>query len=90
MKDPKNYASIKEFLQARKPSYFNGYRDNHDSKRPALGSICYVHVNGRNDIKNRYELVNILVNGGTHDTYVLKNLKTGKIKKALKIMVDNR
>lgn len=90
MLDPKNYSSVKEYLQARKPKYYNGKRDNYDPIRPKTGSICYVTVKGKNDIKNRYELINILVNNGKYDTYVLKNLKTGKIKKAINITVDNR
>ena len=71
-----------------KVKYYNGKLDNYDPNRPKTGSICYAANKERSaDIKNRYVLINILVNGGKYDTYVLKNLETGKIKKSLYIVV---
>lgn len=71
-----------------KVKYYNGKLDNYDHNRPKTGNICHAANKERSaDIQNRYVLVNILVNNGKHDTYVLKNLKTGKIRKSLYIVV---
>ena len=74
----------------RKPFYYNGYKHNIDSIRPAIGTHCRNVKSGKTDIKNWYTLENILVNGGNHDTYVLRNTKTGKTIKTLCIQVIGR
>lgn len=62
---------------------FNGYKDNNDARRPLIGLICRpADAKGNAE----YSLINILVNGGKHDTYVLKNTKTGKIVKRTAIV----
>lgn len=71
---------------------YNGKIHNHDSKRPAMGSICKIaSIKGTtlNESKANYELINILVNGGKYDSYVCKNVKTGKIKNAGMITINN-
>lgn len=66
--------------------FYNGNIHNEETKRPALNSSCYKCDSNWNYNKNNvYTLVNILVNGGKHDTYVLRNNKTGKISNSCKI-----
>lgn len=70
---------------------FNGKVHNNDGARPALGTICrYAQIKNASlhESKALYKLENILVNGGRRDTYVLKNLSTGKIKNASIITVE--
>lgn len=60
-------------------TFFNGYKHNHENKRPALYSICYkLDKNFKPVMKNKYLLVNILVHGGKYDSYVIKNTETNK------------
>lgn len=70
-----------------KAKFYNGYTHNHDSKRPALGITCKKVNHGKVNLNNDYILVNILVNGGSHDTYILKNIVSSKIIKATCIRV---
>lgn len=74
--------------------YRNGYIHNRDNVRPATNSICAtVHIPAANSDDDMYYshpvyiLENILVNGGNHDTYVLRNIETKKVLKATKIAV---
>lgn len=60
-------------------TFFNGYKHNHENKRPALYSICYkLDKNFKPVMKNKYLLVNILVHSGKYDSYVIKNTETNK------------
>lgn len=69
--------------------YFNGRIMNHDSKRPTIGAICYKCDKAFNfNPDSQYELINIKVNHGMYDSYVLKNLKTGKTTTSVKIAID--
>ena len=62
------------------PVLRDGYRHNRDYLRPALNSEAY-EINRKTGKKSGtvYTLINILVNGGNHDSYILQNVKTGKI-----------
>lgn len=87
----KEYQTIREYLkETRFPYYYDGKKHNYDSMRPAIGTHCRNVKGGKTDIKNWYTLENILVNGGTHDTYVLRNTKTWKTIKTLCIQVIGR
>lgn len=68
------------------PKLYNGKRDNYDHRRPEIGIKCYAVSKGKSDIKNIYVLENILTNKGLYDTYILRNVKTGKMKKSIAIM----
>lgn len=69
-------------------TFYNGNIMNHDSKRPALNSICFkCSDNWKYSSKTEYTLINILVNGGKYDTYVLRNNENGKITRSKKIAV---
>lgn len=61
--------------------HYSGNLDNHESKRPELSMRCTLTKDG----STIYKLVNILVNGGKYDTYVVENLETKKRKKARNI-----
>ena len=81
-------AEILRFLRSmeRKRRYFNGKYMNLDHLRPVMGLPARVCSAGKVS-DTVYELVNILMNGGRHDTYVLKNPKTGKLRRACEIYV---
>lgn len=67
---------------------YNGHVHNNDSIRPAIHSTCYKCNKDYNyNPKHVYELIDIKVNNGKYDTYVLKNIKTGKTCFSLKIAV---
>lgn len=58
--------------------FYNGRIHNRDAARPEVGSIVYKSNERMEYRDSKYELINILVHGGNYDSYVLKNLKTGK------------
>lgn len=64
---------------AYKAKFYNGYKNNIDSQRPTIGITCKKVNKGKVDLNNNYILINILVNGGNHDTYILKNIVSNKI-----------
>lgn len=67
---------------------YNGRIHNNDSIRPAIHSTCYkCNADYTYNEKQKYELVNILVHGGNYDSYVLRNIKTGKIVNSTRIAV---
>lgn len=72
-----------------KTRIFDGRKDNNENKRPETGIFCHAFTPGNKNIisKNSYMLINILTNYGMHDTYILKNAETGKIRKATMIIV---
>lgn len=60
--------------------YYNGSVMNRENSRPAIGSICFkVSKDWKINNSSKYELINIKVNNGQYDSYVIKNQKTGKI-----------
>lgn len=70
-----------------KAKFYNGYKNNIDSQRPTIDITCKKVSKGKVDLNNSYILINILVNGGKHDTYILKNTVSGKIIKSTCIRV---
>lgn len=56
--------------------FYDGKYHNYETLRPECNSGKYFLVKGS---PTRYSLINILVHGGRYDTYVLRNIKTGKI-----------
>lgn len=66
-----------------KPIYRDGRIHNNENQRPALGCECYV-INARTGEKGAtpYKLENILVHGGRYDSYILRNVITGKTRAA--------
>ena len=71
-------AKTERLEKALKADYV-GTIHNTEGQRPMIGIKC--RPAGK-ETAQVYELVNILTNGGRFDTYVLKNVKTGKILKA--------
>ena len=69
----------KENLKKALRADYVGTIHNTEGQRPMIGIHC--RPAGK-ETPQVYELVNILTNGGRYDTYVLKNVKTGKMKKA--------
>lgn len=72
-----------------KTRIFDGRKDNNENRRPETGIFCHAFTPGNKTIisKNSYMLINILTNSGMHDTYILKNAETGKVRKAAMIIV---
>ncbi len=72
-----------------KTKIFDGRKDNNENRRPETGIFCHAFTPGNKTIisKNSYMLLDILTNSGMHDTYILKNAGTGKIRKAAMIIV---
>ena len=70
-----------------KAKFYNGYKNNIDSQRPIIGITCKKVNHGKVNLNNDYILINILVNGGSRDTYILKNIVSGKIIKSTCIRV---
>lgn len=69
--------------------YYNGSVMNRENSRPAIGSICFkVSKDWKINNSSKYELINIKVNNGQYDSYVIKNQKTGKISVSKCIAVE--
>lgn len=65
---------------------YNGMIHNREQARPALGITCFkANKDWKYNANTEYTLINILVNGGNFDSYVLKNKKTGKIVNSIRI-----
>lgn len=79
---------MKNTLFKERFSFYNGVEHNNENKRPALNAICYKLTKDFKVSKNaKYELINILTHGGKYDSYVIKNLETGKISSVKKIAI---
>ena len=59
--------------------FYDGINMNHDSMRPTCGNIVYKADKHWNYSKTEYRLINILVNGGKYDSYVLENVQNKKV-----------
>lgn len=58
---------------------YNGHIHNRDIARPSLGIIVYKANKEFKYSKTEYKLINILVNGGRYDSYILENVQNKKV-----------
>lgn len=67
--------------------FYNGLIHNRDAARPVLGITCFkANKDWKYNANTEYTLINIIVNGGNFDSYVLKNNKTGKVSNSIRIV----